>query len=250
MRASKWIGSVAALLVVATCRQVRTEAKEESAEAKLQKALHSVFTDLLTAKKGLVLGLKGRDARRELRNAAVLAGDRVFSLEKTQYAPDGDWDGTVRIYFDDSDPKEVVDTIQVVLVTGDYDKKKMGRFLIAEGRRLGIEIERDDEHPHTYWDTSAAERALWIGLGDGVIAIDLDAVEQGRDQLPEIGRDARVRKSSANAVPRESCGFMQVRSTKAPSARWIESRYRAPSANQERPPITSRRPMSPHRSMA
>jgi len=148
--------------------------QEEDAQAKLGEALETILTRLAKTEKGLRLGITEDEAERLTPGATDLAGDRIVTLASTQYAPEGDWQGTVRVFLSGA---AKIDSIQVCLLCGTYDEASMARRLVGIGKRLGYDFEADEEAPNTWWDAEAGPRDLWVSFGKGVIGIDADLVD-------------------------------------------------------------------------
>jgi len=167
--ASAALAALALLLSVA-------RGQDEDAEARLGEALETILTRLAKTNTGLRLGITEREAVRETPGATDLAGDRILRLAATQYAPKGDWTGTVRVFVSGK-PGAKVDSIQVCLLCGAYDEAKVARLLVGIGGKLGYAFEADDDAPNTWFDSADHARDLWVSFGKGVIAIDADLLE-------------------------------------------------------------------------
>ena len=151
--------------------------QEDDAEARLGEALETILTRLARTKEGLRVGIPEKEARRLTSGAADLTGDRILPLAATQYAPKGEWQGTVRVFLS-GERGAKVDSIQVCLLCGTYDEAGMARRLVGIGKKLGYEFEVDDEEPNTWWDPAAGTCDLWVSFGKGLIAIDADLVDR------------------------------------------------------------------------
>lgn len=150
--------------------------QEDDAEARLGEALETILTRLVKAKTGLRLGITEPEAVRQTPGATDLVGDRILPLAATQYAPKGEWYGTVRILLT-GEPGAKLDGIQVCLLCEPYDEPKLARRLVGIGRKLGYAFEADEDAPNTWFDSADHTRDLWVSFGRGVIAIDADLVE-------------------------------------------------------------------------
>jgi hypothetical protein len=78
-----------------------------------------------------------------------------------------------------SEDELFVDSVQLVLLVPPYDREAMVAAVLAAGKEVGLELEADEDSPNTYVDFDEDEggRDLWVALGDGVVAVDLDVAD-------------------------------------------------------------------------
>jgi hypothetical protein len=145
--------------------------------AKLREAVRQVLTKLCETKKGLRPELSYAEAVKATPGAAEVAGGFRLSLRNSSYALEGDWDGVISFFADLDEPEKVLGDFDLALLCGDYDKRKMERWLLGVvGPALGLALEPDDVQKHLYWDPEPKRRDIWISLGDGVIQFSTSVV--------------------------------------------------------------------------
>ena len=124
------------------------------------------------SKTGIRPGLAADDAVALAKDAAPLNGDYLLPLTGAYEPPKGTT-GTMRIFVGSKDAR--VTSVQLVLLVPTYDRTAMAAALVAGAKEVGLELEPTDDEPDTYCGFGEdGARNLWVGLGDGVIAVDVD----------------------------------------------------------------------------
>jgi hypothetical protein len=132
----------------------------------------------LRANKGTVrVGMPVADADRATRGAAKLIDQRYLPLRGSWLDKGGRLNGTVD-WGVDVETSRKVDLIRVVVLTGRFDRKEMGKAVVAAGREIGLKLEPDEEDPDTWFDAAAEGIELWVALGDGIIAIEAEVLAE------------------------------------------------------------------------
>jgi hypothetical protein len=148
---------------------------DEAARAKpadvvgtLMKALH--------ANKGAVrVGMSVSSADKATAGAANHLDTRFLALRGSWLDKEGRLDGTIE-WEVDLDQGKKVDCIRVVLVVEPFDKKEMGRAIVAAGKEFGADLKADDENPDTWFDEETMDREVWVTIGEGVVVMDVQSL--------------------------------------------------------------------------
>jgi hypothetical protein len=137
----------------------------------LHTAVGEIVTKNLTAKKGLRLRMPVGDLSKAVPKAARILGEYYLPLADAPFAPKGDWKGVVTV--PTVEDEKIVDTINVTLLTGPYDRPKLTGWLSKRLAALGVEdFERDEEEPGHVWWGSVGRGSIWIAFGEGLIAME------------------------------------------------------------------------------
>ncbi len=132
--------------------------------ASLMKALH--------ANKGAVrIGMSVAAADRATPGAANHIDQRILPLRGSFLDKEGRLNGTLD-WDVDLGKGTKVGLIRAVALTGRFDKKEMGKAIVAAGKELGIELEPDDKNKDTWFDAGASGVEIWVTIGDGVVVVD------------------------------------------------------------------------------
>jgi hypothetical protein len=136
-------------------------------------AVGGIIDRIFTANKGVRLGMPSAQIPKLAPGAAEILDEYYLPLEGSTFAPKGNWTGTVKLL--PLEKTEPLDEIHVALLVGKYDRAAVLAWLRKKAKAMGIEdFARDTESgPWTWWGTDAKHRDLWIGLGEGVIAVEV-----------------------------------------------------------------------------
>ncbi|NJN14492.1 MAG: hypothetical protein HC813_02360 [Planctomycetes bacterium] len=163
-----------ALAGVALMTVLRADEESGTAEATSARAVNAVATIMkeLRANKGTVRsGMTLAQADRATKGAALHIGERYLPLAASWLDKEQELLGT--IYWDEHLEEEgKVDVIRVVLLCGAYDKKEMTKAIVATGKRIGLDMEPDEEDPDTWFDYQSKGIDLWISLGERIVVIE------------------------------------------------------------------------------
>ncbi|MCK6459233.1 MAG: hypothetical protein L6Q95_04980 [Planctomycetes bacterium] len=132
--------------------------------ASLMKALH--------ANKGAVrIGMSVAAAERATPGAANHIDERILPLRGSFLDKEGRLNGTLD-WDVDLGKGTKVGLIRAVALTGRFDRKDMGKAIVAAGKEIGIALEPDEKNKDTWFDAGASGVEIWVTIGDGVIVVD------------------------------------------------------------------------------
>jgi hypothetical protein len=153
-------------------------AAEAGPESDLPAKVRAWIVKAYKNREGIRPGMASKDAVALARSAAQLTGDYLLPLAGTPYAPPSGLSGSMRI-FHLGEEELFLDSVQLVLLVPRYDKQAMIAAVVAAGKEVGLALEPDEDAPDTYYDFDEDEggRDLWVALGDGVVAVDLDVAD-------------------------------------------------------------------------
>lgn len=151
------------------------EKKPQKAPPKKIPALHTAVGEIVTkclgGKKGLRLGMRVKDLSKEAPKAVQILGEHYLPLADAPFAPKGDFKGVVTV--PTIEDEKVVDTINVTLLTGSYDRPELIAWVERKMAAMGVEdFERDEEEPGQVWWGSVGRGSIWIAFGEGLIAME------------------------------------------------------------------------------
>ncbi len=166
------IVSVALVVGLLSAERAPAQEKEgaEDRDAATHAAVAEIMKNLVGAKTGLFPGMRQRDVAKYTKDAANSVGEVWLPLDASMFAPEGDWQGVVKCYDDDEEPR--MSEISVVLLTGEYDWTAARASVVVAGARLRYTMQVDEENRKLVWGEGPGGRSLWVAFGDGVIAID------------------------------------------------------------------------------
>lgn len=165
-----------AATVAGSLAATRSSAQEAPPADTLAPAVEHAMRQLVTAKTGLRLGMKGKDAPKAFGQSAHVLGTHAVPLGETQYGAPGAR-GVVMAYMVSDEPDSVLDEIHVAILCEPFDRKALAAAVVAAGEKLGIEMEEDEEEDGVWsgWKESPP-RTLSISLaGKGVVLIEASA---------------------------------------------------------------------------
>ncbi len=150
---------------------------EESAapaEANIQETV-SALVKALNENKGTVrVGMAMADADRAQPGAAKHIHNRYMPLRGSWLDKARRLDGVVDWDKDLATGKKV-DSIRVVLVTGRFDRKKVGKAVAEAARAIGLDMTPDSEDPDTWFDASGVGGIdVWVSFGDDVVLLEAE----------------------------------------------------------------------------
>jgi len=145
---------------------------KETADARVQAAVGEIIDRVLGAKKGLRLGLPVDRIPSIVPQAAEILDEYYLPLEGSAFAPKGDWKGVVKLV--PIDLASPLDEIRIALLVPEYDRDALLACLKKKAKAIGItDFARDRmSGPYTWWGTDKRNRDLWVGLGDGIVALE------------------------------------------------------------------------------
>ncbi len=138
---------------------------------RLENAVEFVMTKLMKEESGLYFGMPVTALPNVTKKSAHMLGCDYLSLDDTQYCPPGEWRGVFEIFVDDE--TESVKDLRVILLGEVEDKAALGKFVVAHGKKLGLNLSPDEDEDFVYWDENAVERDLWICLGDSTVVFEM-----------------------------------------------------------------------------
>jgi hypothetical protein len=136
-----------------------------------KEAVSSVMRALGANKGTLRIGMTVAAADRACAGAANHVDERILPLEGSFLDKERRLRGALS-WDPDLEKGTKVGLIQAVLLTDRFDRKELGRTIVAVGKELGFNLATDKEAPYTWFDAEAEGVELWVTLGDGVVVIE------------------------------------------------------------------------------
>ena len=122
-------------------------------------------------------GMHFRKADGASAGAARFIDDRVLPLRGSWLDPEGRRTGTIT-WDVDLDTESIVDTIQVVVLTGPIDREAMTKEVVKAAREVGLALEPCRDLSGLLNDGDATGVDLWVAVGDGLVVLESELVEE------------------------------------------------------------------------
>ena len=160
------LGLAAVLFVIP-----RADAKDpDPAQAQALASVRAAMKMLMTTQEGAIPGMSKEEALPKLSRWSSIMTDFHTPLEGSPYALGEGVSGLVRVFVG----KEGADDLSIHLFVSGVDRRRLREYVMEAGKELGYDMDDDSENPWSCSGSARGKRDMWIGVGVGLVSIEVN----------------------------------------------------------------------------